>query len=116
MDSNGTNVRQLTVLNATSRTPKFLPNGNGLIIFSSNYGGEQQQSSSSLTNRPFSLYIVNRHKGNTVKKVGLVYMIILIAVLNGMPTFAYFMAKADCLPKLIKQIIEMWNFEKLLQV
>jgi Tol biopolymer transport system component len=73
MDSNGTNARQLTVLNATSLTPKFLPSGNGndgLIMFSSNYGGEQQ------TPRPFSLFIANQQQdgklnGNNVKKVGI---------------------------------------------
>jgi hypothetical protein len=75
MNWNGTNVRQLTVLNAISLTPKFLPNRNDLIIFSSNYGGEQPQQQSSVTNRSFSLYIANRHKGNTAKKVGFLYMI-----------------------------------------
>jgi hypothetical protein len=71
MDSNGTNVRQLTLLNATSLTPKFVPNGNGhadLIMFSSNYGRVQQ------TRRPFSLFIANhqgeKRNGNNVKKVG----------------------------------------------
>jgi hypothetical protein len=71
MDSNGTNVLQLTALNATSLTPKFLSNGygnDGLIMFSSNYGGEQE------TRRPFSLFIANsmgeKRNGNNVKKVG----------------------------------------------
>jgi Tol biopolymer transport system component len=72
MDFSGTNnVHQITKLNATSLTPKFLPNGNDLIIFSSNYGGggeEQQSSYVNMKNWPFSLFIANRN-GNCVKKV-----------------------------------------------
>jgi hypothetical protein len=70
MDSDGTNVRQLTLLNATSLTPKFLPNGNeDLIIFASNYGSQEQQ----LAPGPFSLFIANHKNGNTiVKKVGFI--------------------------------------------
>jgi hypothetical protein len=68
------------VLNATSLTPKFLPNGNDdLIIFSSNYeGAEKKALSYNMTNRsPFSLFIANQQqKGNAnanknnVKMVG----------------------------------------------